>query len=351
MTRQHPSPEEEEILFRVADLFFRQKKSVTEISDALKGDMLISRQAVYPLLAKARDWGFVKLVPPRHDVLAEQIICAYRLKPGSIRVVNVVGKGMGEHIAAVTAERVTEIVKELGLSGRNPVGLGLGPGRATLDFSRHLAGLLTAEPTPTMPRLKLFAISAGCPVTSPEYASVSFFNLYPGEAVSDCVGLFAENLVRSRDFPDVQARTGVYEAFEKKGDIDIVVTAMGDIEDAHDLLRLFLEKSGVPVHALRKAGWVGNVQYRPFTETGPVREREDDFRAVTLFELDEFVDLAKTRDKHILLIARQCGLCGRTRARALLPLLKEKSLKVWSEIIMDVPTARELLASGSAGAG
>jgi hypothetical protein len=47
--------------------------------------------------------------------------------------------------------------------------------------------------------------------------------------------------------------------------------------------------------------------------------------------------------KHVILIARQCGNCGLTRARALLPLLQNPALKVWSHIVMDIATAKELL--------
>jgi hypothetical protein len=49
--------------------------------------------------------------------------------------------------------------------------------------------------------------------------------------------LFAETLVPRRDLELIHKRPGVAEAFEQKDQISIVVTAMGDIEDEHDLLR------------------------------------------------------------------------------------------------------------------
>ncbi len=66
-------------------------------------------------------------------------------------------------------------------------------------------------------------------------------------------------------------------------------------------------------------------------------------RAVTLFELEDFVRMADSKNKHVVLIARQCGLCGKTRAAALRPLLKAPRLRVWSELVMDEATARELV--------
>ena len=63
---------------------------------------------------------------------------------------------------------------------------------------------------------------------------------------------------------------------------------------------------------------------------------------MTLFELDDFVRMADSRNKHVVLIARQCGLCGTTRAAALRPLLTSPRLRVWSHLVMDEATARDL---------
>ena len=43
------------------------------------------------------------------------------------------------------------------------------------------------------------------------------------------------------------------------------------------------------------------------------------------------------------MLARQCGMCERSRAEALRPLLTNPSLKVLSTLVMDAATARELL--------
>ena len=337
MSRNKIVAQSDEVLFKIVDLFFRQKMTVQQIARSVG----LSRQAIYPLLAKARDRGFIALNPPVAQERANQIIRKFKCPAGSITVVNVSDQRMAEHVAAAAAARVLVLIKTLGESGLETVGLGLGPGRATLDFSRHLASLLPTHAS--LPKLKLFAISAGGPATTPEYASTSFFNLYPRDAISESVGFFAETLVPSSDLKNIRERPGVREAFEQKDEIGIVVTAMGDIEDEHDLLRVFLQKSRVDVLALQRSGWVGNVQYRPFTKAAPVLERDKELRAVTLFELDEFVQLAKTKNRHVVLIARQCASCGRNRAKAIHPLLRSPALKVWSEIVMDLSTANELL--------
>ena len=49
------------------------------------------------------------------------------------------------------------------------------------------------------------------------------------------------------------------------------------------------------------------------------------------------------KNRHVILMARQCGICGRSRAEALRPLLTNPQLKVFSTLVMDAATARELL--------
>ena len=222
---------EDDLLFRIVALFF-QKKTVRQIA----GELGLNRESVYPLLARARDRGFVQLVPPVEEAKAEAVATKFRCPPGSIRVVNVGDKRFGKHVAASAAELVLGVIEEVGQAkGKDrPVGLGLGPGRVTLDLSRCLNELLQSNPGAT--KLKLFAISAGGPAESPQYAPTSFFNLFPEDRVVGQVGLFAETLVPAQDFKDIKRRPGVSEAFDARDEIDVVVTAMGDIDDEHDLL-------------------------------------------------------------------------------------------------------------------
>ena len=243
--------------------------------------------------------------------------------------------------------------------------IGLGPGRGTRDFCRHLGRLLESDSSDV--RLRLVAISAGAPARQPEYASSSFYNLFPPGRVVECVGLFAETLIPCSDFKKIQGRPGIAEAFREKetGAIDIIVNSMGDLADGEDLLGAFLEQArsrAFPINTTLQAflekkarliakgqdtgtmeDMIANVQYRPYTNAGPMYEQKRELRACTLFELKDFVDLVK-QGRHVILIARQCGVCGMTRARGLRPLLTQPDLKVWSHVLMDIATARELLS-------
>lgn len=339
------------VVYRVAELFMGGGQTAEDVARQVNQELPhefinlrpINRQTVYPLLNLAVKRHFLKLVVPARDKLAGELAVKYpHIKSQWIRVVETVDRRDNTKVARVAAELAMDLLREIiPMRHPNPVGLGLGPGRATLDFCQHFGQLLADEPQ--VAKIKLVAISAGGPAYSPGYASTSFFNLFPAHVVEKQVGLFAETMVPQEEFEDIQTRTGVKEAFDSKKDIDLVVTAMGDFHDEHDLLSMFLKESGGNLKRLRKEGWVGNVQYRPYSANGPIKERAQDFRAVTLFELDDLVKLADQKGKHVILIARQCGLCGRNRAAALRPLLSNPKLRVFSRLVVDASTAVDLL--------
>lgn len=340
---------DDDVVFRTAWLFLEGLKA-SKICDQLRREyptLAITREGIYPLLAKAKLRGFLRLVPPLETTLAERIAERFpRILPSDIRVVSTGGKAANEFVSAVAAEVALDLIKDLGRQRIDPIGIGLGPGKATLDFSKHLSELLNAE-TDRLPKLKLFAITAGCSPTVPEYAPISFFNLFPSRFIQKevgRVGLFAETLLSVKEFDAIKKNPGpgVRDCFRDKGQIRLVVTAMGDLADPHDLLGAFLKGTKTQLESL---GAIGNVQYRPFGVDRIIRERPHDLRAFTLFELDELVQMSRQKDRHVILIARQCGLCGTNRARVLRPLLEVDELRVFSKIVMDVDTAQDLLQS------
>jgi DNA-binding transcriptional regulator LsrR (DeoR family) len=350
MKQDNKDRNDDALVFRIAQLFIGERaenQSPTDIAEQVTREFrrqpALTREAIYPLIAEAVRRGFLRLVPPISQQLAEKVSARYpNLQSCTVRVVETAGPHDNAKVAIAAADLALEHLGEITRAKKGqPVGLGLGPGRATLDFCRALGRLLEAGPEPV--KLKLVAISAGCPANAPEYASISFFNLFPPQVVDSKVGLFAETLVPLEAFAETQLRAGVKEAFQARASIDLVVASMGDAQDKDDLLCMFLEQSGADLASLRAAGWVGNVQYRPYTTKGPVKEQPTDLRAVTLYELEDLVRIAGQKNKHVILMARQCGLCGRTRADALRPLLTNPGLQVFSSLVLDAATTRELL--------
>jgi len=355
MKRSDAKKYQDELVYRVAELLFQQngeedarlrmKEIAHQVEKEFGGDLTMNRQTLYPLVAEAIRRGFVRLTPPISRALRDRLAEKFRgLDAKKLDVVKTTGPNDNGTVAAVAAERAFDAVVRIAREkGGRPVGIGLGPGRATLDFCRLLSPLLEGHHEEL--KLRLVAITAGCPVRLLENAPISFLNLFPEHLVEEKLGLFAETLVPTGELERIRDRIGVRDAFAAKPDIDLVVTAMGDFDDPHDLLALFLHDSGQDLEALRRRGWLGNVQYRPFTADGPVKEAAQELRAVTVFELEDLVDMARPPSgKEVILIARQCGICkNRTHAKALRPLLTNPKLKVFSTLVMDAATARELL--------
>jgi len=55
------------------------------------------------------------------------------------------------------------------------------------------------------------------------------------------------------------------------------------------------------------------------------------------------VRMARSGEKYVLVVAGPCAKCRATRTPALRPLVEEAGLRVWSHLVTDVRTARELL--------
>ena len=332
------SPEEEDFL--VADLFFRRRKKVSEIA----AELGISRESIYPTLQRLRDTNKIQYLPPLKHTTAEELTKRYHLNRDTLTVVDLNDDPNGEHLAAVVANIALRVIKQVGQSRTGLVGLGLGPGRGTLEVARHLGNLMKSDPL--TPQLRLITISSACPAKFPEYSSTAFLNLFPSSAVEERIGLFTEPIVSADDFKSLQTRPGARDAFAAKSDIDVVITSMGD-QHEHDLLRTLMEQADENVEALDRKQWLGNVMYRPYSANGPILEEGNEQRAVTLFELDDFVRMSATRNKHVILLAKSCGLCGKSKATALRPLLANNTLRVWSELVMDVKTANELTSTSA----
>ena len=347
------------ILLRACDLFFRERKKVTEISKILNREFLqsndtpLTREKIHPLLASAEAAGVVRIVPPLEQSLPVQLGNRFQIAPEEIRVVNAARGATGVDVVSSAAWLVIRLIEVLCQQRRRfareklaPIGLVLGPVRATEQVCRELGNPLRRHQSLPDHSIQLHAITAGGPVDHPEYAPNSFFHLLPQRLVRGCVGLFAETLVTPKEFATIKRRGDIADAFKRRKEIDIVVTSRGSTNDADDLFCKAL-KSTDPKMAgwIRDSGWLGNVQYRPYAKDGPVAADKEKYRGVTLFELSDFQAMATTKNKYVVLIARRCSLCENTGIEALLPLLTVPELKVWSHIVMDLPVAKGLLES------
>lgn len=349
-----PNDQANEITYRVAELLLRERKTATDIWKLINVEFPganMTREKVYARLATALEKKFIRLHPPIEEELSQRVEKLFDCKPGSVRVVACPMPTSNEAVSHAAADWALDLIKKIaGNLGHPSVWVGLGPGSGTRDFvdrfSQALRGDLTA------PKVNLVAITAGGPADQPQYAPVSYFNLFWQGNVDRRLGFFAETLMPRRDFERLRRHPplGIKEAIDAKKHLRLVVTSMGDRDDPHALFRVFHDQSSQrPGQPKTRPKWwgecVGDCQYRPFSRIAPIVEGPHDLRAVTLFELDELVQMSTQSDKEVILIARPCGLCppNRTRARALLPILTSDKLRVFSKLVMDSGTARELL--------
>jgi hypothetical protein len=348
-------------LFALCERFIR-KEGATKIADELKrrGVEGITREQIYPLLAGGIDKEFIRLHPPRAMKAAADLKAKHELLDGrEVYVLDVEKEGARDYLATEAAERVLDCVKILAHRRRDEakngsrqdvaVHIGLGAGGTTERFARHFAEVLRRESPDDLPKLVFHAMSSGFLPKLPMLAPVAFFSYFMPLRELDVrnkleyVGMFCEPVARVSDYDDAKKHLGVRDAFEEAGKIDIVVTSLGTRDDEHGMFtNMFRVEPRVLGH-LDKRGWIGDVQWRPYSATGAILEPKNMKRAVTLFEIEDFVRLANTAGKYVFLIAGPCYKCDKSKSKALLPLLAAKSLCAFNRLITDVPTAKGLL--------
>jgi len=339
------------VLVEIGDRFFRLDESPREIAAGINEDKEtewelaapLTREQIYPLLREAQRRGFFVLLPPLDGALQDAVAREYGLPAQRLHLVPVRGNGALEIVAERAADLIVKLIREVA-GTKERVHIGLGAGGTMTQVAQKLANRLRA--LTDLPKLALHALSSGFNVERPETAPVSFFSCFHGVAPDlKCFGLFAPAMVATADYEREIRRRGVAASFEEADEIDIVVTALAWQKDDDGELRHYIEDKP-ELKQMQDQGWVGDVLYRPFSEQGPLRH-EASVKAVSLFELDELVERAQRKGKHVVLVAAPCAYCGERKGPALLPLLKRPELRVWSEVVMDIPTAEYVLAPPS----
>jgi len=347
----HNVPDEH--IFFVCERFFGGE-GATSIANWLKAQSFkITREQVYDLVRKGIKLGYVQLCPPQDMALTKCLQSVFPQAAADIQVLDVEAETALEHLTMAAAEKVVLLIKALGKPNK-PVHIGLGAGRTTKHFARDLALRLRSEPEADIPKLVIHALTSGFSPRKPSTAPVAFFSFFEWlENNVEYVGMFSEPFVPWEQYDSVKKSPGVREAFEDRDQIDIVVSSLSDKDDPHGLFREFISVgSPQDMDALEDAALVGDVQWHPFSDESPIMIGTG-IRPVTLFELDDLVKLSSTPDKHVIVISGPCVECGTDKSRALLPLMKQPSLRVFNHLVTDTTTARELLEkhakAGNAG--
>ncbi|MBW2270509.1 MAG: hypothetical protein JRH16_18240 [Deltaproteobacteria bacterium] len=314
------------------------RKYVNALWASQGSDFSITREQFYPNFALAWQRGLVTLTPEQHYFLGQEIAKAYEFEASDIKVIE-----CRRDLSAVAEATARIVVKQIGIVSKmkgpgKRVHLGFGAGRTSALVAQHLANALRVAED--IPPLTLHAISSGFDVEEPDKSPASYFSFFRsvGKDIK-FIGLFAPASLKASDYENVKTWPGVKEAFQHRDDIDIVITSFASAKDKHGDLNRFHDV--VRGSAANSKTRVGDVQYRPYNGKGPVHNPKG-MRAVTLFELEDLVELVRHNDKKVILVAGPCGFCGEVRTDALRPLMTNPKLKVWSQLVLDLDTAEQL---------
>lgn len=384
-TRWHPSEESDDLIFAVCNRFFQQlgtsfdspsvsipqleseaeekRGAASAVAAWLKeewGRADLTREKVYPLFWEASKRGFLHLQVPPERQLAKELTQRFGLHnhPGTLSVVNVRGQDAANHVTAKAADLIVDLIEQVAAdkAAKLPVGapkpavhLGMGAGFAAMQVAKRLSQKVNASKD--CPPLVLHAMSSGGFLVNEPHKSPTAYLTYFDQTITtvDYVALFSETVVDADSYEKHLKNPGIRLPFERRDEIDIIVSSLAAADDPHGLLLSYLShltdlgyvKPNV-LDDMRKEGWVGDVQFRPYSANGPL-QKKGLVRAVTLFEIDELVQAAKTNRKKVVLIAGPCGECATPKTAALRPLLENDDLRLWTHLITDAGTARELL--------
>jgi len=350
----------EDMIFSICRMFFSGDYNAEEIAALVNEELKrrgraasFNRQQVYPVLMEAVRRNYIRFCPPAVEVKAQRLADLYRIPIENIRVVrtSMDEKGL-EDVASEAANLAMSRIIGLAKKKRREdpraevveVHIGLGAGLTTMMVARHLGMLLRSQDEiEGYTRLVVHNLSSGFlpdkPLTSPT-AYYSFFQ--ESRMPIDWVGLISPPVVHSEDYEKTKNLPGVREALQRGKEIEIAITSLGCAKEGHGLLvqieKLFYADPNPKSEVTDRRG---DVMFKPYSETGPLDNDPTGVRAVTVLEIQDFVDMVKDGKEVILVSGPQ--LSGMTRTTALMPLLNEPNLRVWSHLCMDLTTAEEVI--------
>jgi hypothetical protein len=254
-----------------------------------------------------------------------------------------------EKRARIIEEKYREIVATTVYNVR--VHIGFGAGYAAEEVAKRLATRVGIAP-----KITLHAFTSGGHFTQGQQKTpTTYFSFFEGKVDAEYVGMFAPTVVHWDDYEALKHSPSCYEAFRSREEIDILVTSLASFADDDSLFRNYYESlASVPnaefaiearetLEKLKREKCVGDVMFQPYSNDKAIREYP--IRTVSLFELHDFKDFSEKSDRYVVVTCAPCRECGKSKADAVLPLLKNKDLRIWTHLIIDRKTVEEILKS------
>ena len=319
----------------------------------------VTRERIYPLLWEGLRRKFVTMNPPISENLQNQLAEKFGLKDSDkeIRVVNVVGKDASTHVVHSTADYVVQLIERVQQEknekaadeGKDPADVRVHVGIGAGYVAEILAERLATRALTDNPKLTLHALTpGGFYVERQENSPTAYFLRFADKQLDvKCCGMFSPPAVSDQNYDKMRQNPALKGNFVERENMDILVTSLATAEDEHGLVRRYfdyLKENGYfekdVNEELTQKGWCGDVLFQPYSATEPI---SGSLRTIALFTLDELLEFSRKPGKHVVLVGAPCHDCDKLKTKALLPLLKEPRLRMWTQLFIDRRTAVDLL--------
>src|SRR5262249_35860631 len=203
----------------------------------------IGREGGWKLLALAAREGRFHYQAPGETELT---VAPQERYPRALQRVRVVHSAVIEDVAQHAAALLLEMVCEPPAGGDpgEERHLGLAGGNAVHLLSRTFSRLISS-PVPGLPRSLVFHALVGgileAPLKSP-ITCIHFCASNPALQPTGFVGLCAPEVVRATDYDHLRNCAGIKEAFDRRGELQIIVTAAGRWECGHSTFYEMLDR-------------------------------------------------------------------------------------------------------------
>jgi DNA-binding transcriptional regulator LsrR (DeoR family) len=307
---------------------FTQGKTVKGIMDAMYDKYgnagRMKRETPYKLVREAGERGFLKYVAPPDHAFQHAISNHFLW----LKRVNVVRTVVPLDVARETAAMLLRLVQECHRNNkkRNEVHIGFAAGLSMREVAQSFATLLT-YPVPDLPDTIVFhAMLSGHDPGDPTTDPNSFFTFYlhppTPQIKTRFVGFRAPAIVNTTSMPEFMGVRDIIDAREAAQELDIIVTSGSDWNDPDSSLFRCMKRSQSTLDTLRAEGTVGDMLWRPLSETSPVLTATE-IRALTLLELSDLPDFIK-RGKNVLLMLGPCARCDRHKGSIMRTILSQE---------------------------
>jgi hypothetical protein len=301
------------------------------------------RTEVFPHVRRALASDFLKFCPPRYKALSD--ILRQCPNGGTIDVISA-SVNPSEHVANHGAEVAMNLIEEIrdaktpGANGIKEVHVGLGTGRSSMLLVKRLAALLKTKFD--LPKLVFHALSPASTLLRPLESPVTYFSILdneiPPEVERQFIAIPADPVLEADDYKRIMRKDRVLQKVMQRGktELDLLIYSFARTKDDHGLLSEYLkeyERLDV-LRDLKHQGALGDISLRPFGESGPLK-LAGGVEAVTIFNIEDLVEFSNTPNKRVLLLCAPCSLCHEPKTSALVPILKNPLLKVYTHIVAD----------------